>query len=147
MLGMGRLRVYWTSSCYQCTLCIQDSTHYTDLTELVDPVALLVQSTGCRNCIVWGKFDELAEAVQSRLTGIRPEIGYVVMNETIEVREKGKKVGWYALQLGPLMARASVLLEQAFRQENILLLTLGVHSFDRPEGKGGMNRCDHGMPE
>lgn len=64
--------------------------HFTSLTELTQPVASLVQATNCRNCLVWGKFDDVAEAVRRHVSAWELETGYVVMNETAEVGGGGE---------------------------------------------------------
>lgn len=56
----------------------------TDLPVMTSAVAALLREVPCPNCIVWGKFDELALALRQAVPG--QSVGYVVMNETAEVR-------------------------------------------------------------
>ncbi|KAL6782222.1 hypothetical protein ACKKBG_A05980 [Auxenochlorella protothecoides x Auxenochlorella symbiontica] len=59
----------------------------TDLPVMTSAVAALLREVPCPNCIVWGKFDELALALRQAVPG--QSVGYVVMNETAEVRSAG----------------------------------------------------------
>ncbi|KAL6782220.1 hypothetical protein ACKKBG_A05980 [Auxenochlorella protothecoides x Auxenochlorella symbiontica] len=66
---------------------LDDNMQPTDLPVMTSAVAALLREVPCPNCIVWGKFDELALALRQAVPG--QSVGYVVMNETAEVRSAG----------------------------------------------------------